>query len=292
MRLSAGAEAIAHYKKALELLKKLPETPQRDQQELALQLALAVPLMSTRALVLLSWAKAVVRARELCDRMGDTSQRFNALFQLVQLLWNYRPVQNRSEIAGTNVSNSRTSQRTQCSRLFAVLATLGLCSMWENLSRSIEYAKHLMDVYNPEKHGFMAYLFGYDVGVFNLGIGSWAQWILGYPDQALRQLNEAVNIARKLGHPHSLAFVLLLACELNWFLGNFPRIDKDTEELVPLLRKEWVHLHRSAWLFLSGGESRSRGKSQRRNSPDASKLGDHGRDGDPDLLLASAGEDR
>jgi len=83
----------------------------------------------------------------------------------------------------------------------------------------------------------MAYLFGYDLGVLNLGFGSWAQWILGYPDQALRQLDEAIGIARKLGHPHTLAFIMLGACELNWFLGNFPRIDKDTEELVPLCEK-------------------------------------------------------
>jgi predicted ATPase len=46
-----------------------------------------------------------------------------------------------------------------------------------------------------------------------------------------------MNIARKLGHPHTLAFIILGACELNWFLGNFPRIDKDTEEVVPLCEK-------------------------------------------------------
>ncbi len=105
------------------------------------------------------------------------------------------------------------------------------------LVQTVEYGKRMMDVYDQDKHGFLAYLVGYDVGVFNQGFGSWAQWILGYPDQALRLLNEAVNIARKLGHPHTLAFVLLLACELNWFLGNFPQINKDTEELVPLCEK-------------------------------------------------------
>jgi tetratricopeptide (TPR) repeat protein len=105
------------------------------------------------------------------------------------------------------------------------------------LVQTVEHCKHAMAGYDPEKHGFMAYLFGYDLGVLNLGFGSWAQWILGYPDQALRQLEEAMNIARKLGHPHTLAFIILGACELNWFLGNFPQINKDTEELVPLCEK-------------------------------------------------------
>ncbi len=37
---SANAEAITHLTTALELLKTLPDTPERIQQELALQLAL------------------------------------------------------------------------------------------------------------------------------------------------------------------------------------------------------------------------------------------------------------
>jgi predicted ATPase len=105
------------------------------------------------------------------------------------------------------------------------------------LTQTVEYGKRMADVYDQEKHGFLAYLVGYDVGVFNQGFGSWAQWILGYPDKALQLLNETVNIARKSGHQHSLAFVLLLSCELNWFLGNFPQINKDTEELVPFCEK-------------------------------------------------------
>src|SRR4030065_2608131 len=46
-----------------------------------------------------------------------------------------------------------------------------------------------------------------------------------------------MNIARKLGHPHTLAFIILGACELNVFLCNFPQINKDTEELDPLCEK-------------------------------------------------------
>ena len=236
VRLSAGEEAIAHYNKALGLLKNVPETPQRDQQELALLLALAVPLMSIKGFGAPELGQGVVRARELCDRMSDTSQRFNALFQLC----NYYGTtgQYRTDLKLLE-QMSQIADQSKDPMLEAICCfghTWPLLNVGE-LVQSIEYAKRLMDVYNQEKHGFLAYLFGYDVGVFNLGIGSWALWILGYPDQALRQLNEAVNIARQVGHPHSLAFVLLLSCELNWFLGSFPRIDKDTEELVTLSEK-------------------------------------------------------
>ena len=39
---SAYAEAIGHLSRGLELLKTLPDTPERAQQELSLQLALGV----------------------------------------------------------------------------------------------------------------------------------------------------------------------------------------------------------------------------------------------------------
>src|SRR5262249_12099504 len=45
---SAHAEAISLLTKGLELLQALPDTPERTQQELRLQLALAVPLTTTK----------------------------------------------------------------------------------------------------------------------------------------------------------------------------------------------------------------------------------------------------
>jgi len=236
VRLSAGAEAIVHYNKALELLKELPETPQRDQLELALQLALAVPLMSTKGFGAPELGQAVVRARELCDRVGDMRQRFFALFQLVNYYGTTGQYRTSLKFAEQMSQIGEQSNDPMLEASCCYAPTWPLLNIGE-LVQTVEYGKRMMDIYDQEKHGFLAYLIGYDVAVFNQGFGSWAQWILGYPDQAIRQLNEAANIARKLGHPHTLAFVLLLACELNWFLGDYPQINKDTEELVPFCEK-------------------------------------------------------
>ena len=236
VRLSAGAEAIAHYKKALELLAKLPETLQRDQQELALQLALAGPLMSTKGFGAPELGQVVVRARELSDRLGDPLQRFYAFVQLATYYVSTAQYRESLKLLEQGYQIAEQLKDPIIDAISHFSDGWALLNVGE-LVRSVEHVKHWSASYDPEKFGFMAYLFGYDVGVFNLGLGSWGQWIIGYPDQALRQLDDAVAIARKLGHPHSLAFALLTACELNWFLGNFPRIDKDTEELIPFCEK-------------------------------------------------------
>src|SRR6202040_368906 len=48
VRRSTNAEAIAYFTRALELLTGRPDTRERAERELALQIALGAPLMNTR----------------------------------------------------------------------------------------------------------------------------------------------------------------------------------------------------------------------------------------------------
>ena len=77
---SANVEAISHLTKGLELLKTLPDTPERAQQELTLQIALGAPLMATKGYAAPEVGKAYTRARELCQQVGDTPQLFPVLW--------------------------------------------------------------------------------------------------------------------------------------------------------------------------------------------------------------------
>ena len=83
---SANAEAITHLTTALELLKTLPDTPERAQQELTLQLTLGAPLMATKGFAAPEVEAAYTRARELCQQVGETPQLFPVLFGLWSVL--------------------------------------------------------------------------------------------------------------------------------------------------------------------------------------------------------------
>jgi len=236
VRLSAHEEAIGHFNKALELLQQLPETPERALQELGLQLALVVPLQANKGFGAPELGRAVVRARELCHQIGDARQRFMALVQLSTYYATTAQYRTALEFREEITRIAEESKDPMLEAVSYYIRVWPLLNVGE-LVQTDEFVKHMAAIYDPKKHGFLAYLFGYDLGVLNLGFGSWALWILGYPDQALRQLKEAMRIARELDHPHTLAFILVAACELNWFLGNFPQINTDTEELIPLSEK-------------------------------------------------------
>jgi predicted ATPase len=48
-----------------------------------------------------------------------------------------------------------------------------------------------------------------------LSYGTWALWLLGYPDQALKRNHEALALAEGLSHPFSLAYALAIGAVLH-----------------------------------------------------------------------------
>src|SRR5262249_39312754 len=81
-RRSAHVEAISHFTKGLELLKTLPDTPERTQQELTLQVALGPPLQATKGWAAPEVERAYTRALELCQQRGEPPQLFQVLLGL------------------------------------------------------------------------------------------------------------------------------------------------------------------------------------------------------------------
>src|SRR6185295_4724596 len=63
-------------------LKTLPDTPERAQQELTLQIALGAPLQATKGFGASEVEAVYTRARELCRQVGETPQLFPVLWGL------------------------------------------------------------------------------------------------------------------------------------------------------------------------------------------------------------------
>jgi predicted ATPase len=95
---SANAEAITHLTTALELLKTLPDTPERVQQELTLQVTLGPALVVTKSYGAPEVEKIYIRAQELCQRAGETPQLFPVLVGLWQFYWVRADLQKAHEL--------------------------------------------------------------------------------------------------------------------------------------------------------------------------------------------------
>src|SRR5262249_22143925 len=82
VRRSANVEAVSHLTKGLEVLKTLPDTPERTQQELNLQVILGPTLIATKGWAAPEVEQAYIRAQELCQQEGEIAQIFPVLWGL------------------------------------------------------------------------------------------------------------------------------------------------------------------------------------------------------------------
>jgi class 3 adenylate cyclase len=90
---SANLEAIRHLSRALDSLKMLPESPERDRQELIVQSAIGTPLTAVHGYAASETGIAFSRARELGARLGDAE----ALFSTLSGQWTFHCVRGDHE---------------------------------------------------------------------------------------------------------------------------------------------------------------------------------------------------
>ena len=68
------AEAAAQFQKGLDQLALLPDTPERQQQELEFYSALGTALGTVKGYAALETGKAYARARELWEELGSPTE--------------------------------------------------------------------------------------------------------------------------------------------------------------------------------------------------------------------------
>ncbi len=68
---SAYAEAVSHLTTAIDLLTTLPETRERSQQELVVQMTLGSVRIAPRGGGAPEVERLYIRARELCEQVGE-----------------------------------------------------------------------------------------------------------------------------------------------------------------------------------------------------------------------------
>ena len=234
---SANVEAITHLTTALELLKTRPDTPERSQQELTLQIALGVPLVITKGYSASEVGAVYSRARELCQQMGETPQLFSVLWGL-WAFYNARAEFQTSHELGEQLL--RLAENAQDLALFveahfALGATL-LC-LGEFVPARVHLEKGIV-LYNPPKHGSHAFLYGQDPGVGSLSWVVWDLWFLGYPDYALKRTHEALTLAQGLFHPYSLVYALIFAALLHRDRREVPLVRERAEAVIALCTEQ------------------------------------------------------
>ena len=214
MQRSANAEAITHLTTALELLKTLPDTPERIQQELTLQVALGAPLRITKGYGAPEVEQTFTRARELCQQLGDTPQLFPVLWGLWYMYYIRAEYQTARELGTQCLALAQSAQDPGLlvEAHFVLGANLFILGEFAPAREQFEQG---IALYDPKQHHSHAFLYGQDPGVASSSVAAWVLWHLGYPEQARQRTYTALTLARELSHPYSLVYAFLCAAWLH-----------------------------------------------------------------------------
>ena len=210
---SATAEAAAQLRKGLELLSGLPDGPDRWRRELELQSALGAALVASRGNSAPETGQACIRARELCERLGD----INTLVPVLSGLSTY--YQTRSEYGAMRLVAEDLlrlgRQQNHTASLLVGNRSMGLCLHHLGSFTSAEiHFQEVNKLYIAGTHNLLASVAAFDMRAVALTYLSLASFILGDVAQAESLSAQALTWSRNLRHPHNLAFALCYAALL------------------------------------------------------------------------------
>jgi predicted ATPase len=153
------------------------------------------------------------RAYELARQIGDTSALFPAL----------------SGLAYANILRGQMREARALAHEFLELAEpehgalvlaaghwmVAYAAWWQGDVVDVsEHSRRCLELYNPDQHlaGIAAY--NQNPGIVCGYLDALADWVLGYPAQAVLAMDRTLAHARELQHPHSIGIVLLFSAQL------------------------------------------------------------------------------
>jgi len=251
---SAYTDAVNYLTTAIDLLKNVPDSPARAQQELQVLVALGPALIITQGYAVPEVERIYTRARELSRQAEETTQLLPGLMGL----WRFYTVRGEYQTAHELAGQITRLAQNVSDPAFLLLAHFSLGFTSFRLGEFAAAREHLeqgITLYDPQTHRpdhFDAALLGQNPGISCFAWLSWVLWHLGYPDQALARIQEACTLAHDLALPSSEAFALYFAAVVHRLRREGQAAQERAEAVLILANEQGLPGSIAAGTFLRG----------------------------------------
>jgi class 3 adenylate cyclase/predicted ATPase len=235
---AANWEALADINAGIHQLELLPAGTERNEKELAFELARGPALMAVQGYAAPDVRATYRRAQELSQRLGDVSRMYPILWGL----WANQFVAGELLPARDfgdqvfKIAEETKSPALLVPACHALGYTLCYAAEFQRALQLTRVARSLFDM-DMERANVPAYQFSSAVATRH--IASVALWMLGFPDQSQAEARSAMDLARALAHPPTMAYA---QSALTWgaplLLGDFEAVDAAALEVVALSTDE------------------------------------------------------
>jgi class 3 adenylate cyclase/predicted ATPase len=267
---AGNVEAVGYFDKALALLQTLPETPQRDQQELMLLIGRGLPLTAIGSYAAADVGDNYRAAHSLCKRMGAAPQ----IFPVLQGLYRFYLVGAELQMAldtTTQLLDIAEKARDQNLLMEAHQAQAFSLGFRGELQPAQEHFDKCMALFDPERFRGRMHLYTTDTATSALSLGALIAWLRGYPDRSVATTERALARARSVEHPYTLAWMLSTGAVQYQLLGDVRMARALAEECVALSRQRdfpfWLASSRimRGWALADQGEQVAEGIAELRD---------------------------
>jgi class 3 adenylate cyclase/tetratricopeptide (TPR) repeat protein len=224
----AFTEAEQDYRQSLAMLNTLPESTERDTQELTLQLALGGIMFATQSWSGADTAAVYARARTLAART-DAIESVEVFFGLWVTAVTRGELRAALALAdqllevAPRVNHPRVLLIAHLAQGMSRMALGDLVAGRQFMLKSIEHYREEDFQSNPEDYGASALIWiGHD------------EWLLGFADQAQQHTNDARALGRRLNRPFTSAYGDAFGALTDGLRGDFARAhtaSQDAERL-------------------------------------------------------------
>ena len=230
-RRAANREAIAQLRRGLGLLDKIDQEPVRWRLELDFLMTLGGCLRTLKGWSDGETVETVFRARQLCDQLDDSPYRGEIG------LGEYTVYLLRGELddavrCGHELLRLANMDHSSVERHIghrAIGATLFHMGQFEEAQHHLEAG---LALYDPKTEEQIVHKIGYSSGVTFHSYLAHALWHFGYPDKALKHLDQSISLTQELQHPPSQAFALFQAA-----FHHHHSMRNDTEALHQVIER-------------------------------------------------------
>ena len=230
LRQHAYHEAVDNVTRGLESVGALPDSRQRAELELTLQITRGAALTATQGYGAPAVARTYARAWELCAQVGETPELFSVLRGVGRFYVVRGELQTARDV-GTQLLTVAEARRDPALLMIAH-NSLGVVSLYAgDFERALAHLEWAIELYDSvRRHADPLVEFRLvPPGVACAVHGAMALWMLGYPERAVARAQEARELARSLELPFSVSYACHLSAGLHQWLRE-PQAVQELEE--------------------------------------------------------------
>jgi class 3 adenylate cyclase/predicted ATPase len=255
---SALMEATVHLNRALAQITTLPSTSVLRREQIKVQVALANALMHTKGYAASETKASVEQAHryiEQAEALGESLEDPLLLFSVLYGFWVANYVAFNGDAMRVLAAQFLALAEKQGTTVPLMIGhrLVGTSSLFTgDIPEGRAHYDQAIAFYDPDAHRPLAARFAQDVRVAILSNRPLALWLLGYPDAAAADTDQALKEAREIGQAATLMYALGYSPILNTFYGDHAAAAAEAQENIALGSERGTLFWKAAGMMSQG----------------------------------------